>query len=308
MDMVTWQVASLWAAVALYAVSTVLFVAAAVFRRNGRWEGSALALATAGLLPHGIALLLRWAEVGHGPYISFYEVASSDTWVAVATFAFVARRYPRLRLAGMAVLPVSFLLIGAAVFAPHEGRELLPILRSYWLVLHVTFAKLAYGPYLLGMGAAILYLWTLRAPQPPPGKAAGTQLRASLAGRGSTLPSHAGKWTGGLDPRTRLSDPAVLDELSYRLVAFGFLMHAVMIFAGAIWANQAWGSYWSWDPIETWSLVSWICFAVVLHLRIIHGWRGTRAALGTVGAVIVVIFAFFAIPFLGGSHQILLGF
>lgn len=278
MDLVTGQVILLWVAVALYATSTVLFVAAAIFQRNGRWIGSALGLAAGGLLPHGLGILLRWAEVQHGPYVSFYEVASSDTWVAVGLFAVVAWRNPRLRLAGMAVMPVSFLLIGAAVLAPREGRELIPILRSYWLVLHVTFAKLAYGPYLLGLGAAVAYLWSTR--------------------KGMPARSFKGP----------LGDPALLDELSYRFVAFGFLMHAVMVFAGAIWANQAWGSYWSWDPIETWSLVSWLCFAVVLHLRLIHNWRETRAALSTVGAVVVVIFAFFAIPFFGGSHQILLGF
>ena len=278
MDIVTAQVVLLWTAVAAYAVSAVLFTAAAVFRRDGRWLRGSLGLAAVGLLPHAIAILLRWIEVGHGPYVSFYEVASSDSWVAVALFVLVAWREPRLRLAGMAVLPVSFLLIGAAVMAPRQGRELLPILRSYWLVLHVAFAKLAYGPYLLGLGASVLYLWAKRHGGPP------------------TALSH------------RLKDATVLDDLSYRLVAFGFLMHVSMIVAGAIWAREAWGSYWSWDPIESWSLISWLCFAVVLHLRTVHNWRGTRAALSTVGAVVVVIFAFFAVPFLGGSHQLLLGF
>lgn len=278
MDSVTAQVALLWVAVALYAVSTVLFVAAAVFRREGRWPRWAFVLAAIGLLPHAAAIVLRWVEVQHGPYVTFYEVASSDTWVAVALFVFAAWRYQRIRMAGMIVLPVSFLLIGAAVLAPREGRELIPVLRSYWLVLHVTFAKLAYGPYLIGLGMAVLYMLNRRKP-----------LAAANSSR-------------------RLADPAVLDELSYRFVAFGFLMHAVMIIAGAIWANQAWGSYWSWDPIETWSLVSWLCFAVVLHLRVVHSWSGTRAAFSTVGAVVVVIFAFFAVPFLGGSHQILLAF
>lgn len=272
------QVALLWLAVALYAAGGVVLCAAAVFRRKGGWLASSLGLAAGGLLPHGIAILLRWAEVGHGPYISFYEVASSDTWIAVALYVIVAWRYPRLRQAGVVVLPVSFLLIGAAVMAPSEGRELLPVLRSFWLVLHVTFAKLAYGPYLLGLGASVVYLWNRRL-----GEA-----------------SHS--------PTRLLGDAAMLDELSYRLVAFGFLMHAVMIGAGAIWAKQAWGSYWSWESIETWSLVSWLGFAVVLHLRLVHGWRGRRAALATVGAVALVVFAFIAVPFLGGSHQMLLAF
>ncbi|MCL4534143.1 MAG: cytochrome c biogenesis protein CcsA [Bacteroidetes bacterium] len=277
MSISNWQVAFLWVAVAMYAASTVLFVASNVFRLHARWANLAVSLATFGLGPHGLSIILRWVEVGHGPYISFYEVASSDTWLAVALYVVSAHRYPALRPSGMVILPISFLLIGAAVFAPREGRELLPVLRSYWLVLHVTFAKLAYGPYLIGLGAAVLY----------------------LRKRNREVPAGGARWR---------DDPAVLDELSYRFVAFGFFMHVLMIIAGAIWAKQAWGSYWSWDPIETWSLVSWLCFAVVLHLRAVHGWQGSRAAYSTVGAVAVVIFAFFAVPFLGGSHQILLGF
>lgn len=265
----------LWLAVGLYSAGTVLLVATAVFRLRARWQTGALALATLGLLPHAGAIALRWIEVQHGPYIAFYEVATSDSWVAVALYVLVAWRFPRMRPAGAAILPISFLLIGAAVMSPREGRELLPTLRSYWLVLHVVFAKLAYGPYLLGLGAAILYLFARRR-------------QGAVAGR--------------------LNDPAVLDDLSYRFVGFGFLMHMVMVITGAIWAKQAWGSYWSWDPIETWSLVSWLGFAVVLHLRIVHNWRGRRAAWGTIGGVALVVVAFFAIPFLGGSHQTLLAF
>ncbi len=276
MDIENGQVALLWLAVALYAAGTVLLVARAVFELDARWQSRALVVGALGLLPHTGAIVLRWIEVQHGPYISFYEVASSDSWVAVALFALVAWRFPRMRPAGMVVLPVSFLLIGAAVLSPREGRELLPVLRSYWLVLHVVFAKLAYGPYLLGLGAAVLYLFARR--------------------RGEGV------------EKGRLNDPAMLDELSYRFIAFGFLMHIVMVIAGAIWAKQAWGSYWSWDPIETWSLVSWLAFGIVLHLRVVHNWREVRAAWGTIAGVALVAFAFFAIPFLGGSHQALLAF
>lgn len=278
MDSVTVQVVLLWVAVALYAVSAVLLSIELVFHRDWRWLGWAVPLATVALVPHGVAILVRWVEVQHGPYVTFYEVTASQTWIATALYAGAAWRYPRLRLTGAVVLPICFLFLGAAVFSPKEGRELLPVLRSFWLVLHVLFAKLAYGPYLLGLGAAVLYLL-------------GKRNVASVESLSR-----------------RLGDPALLDELVYRLVAFGFLMHAVMIVAGAIWAKQAWGSYWSWDAIETWSLVSWLAFGVLLHLRVVHGWQGNRAALATIGAVILVVFAFIGVPFLGGSHAPIVAF
>ncbi len=279
MEILSDQITYLWIGVTLYALAGVFCALSLTFSRLERLLGTAVVVGAVGLIPHSVAILMRWVEVGHGPYITFYEVASSDTWIAVAIFVIIAWRYPKLRGAGIVVFPVSFLLLGAAVLSPNEPRQLLPVLRSWWLVLHVLFAKLAYGPYLVSLDLSVLYI---------------------LKTKG---------WIRSEAINRRLPSPAVLDELSYRFITFGFMMHAVMIVAGAIWADQAWGSYWNWDPIETWALISWIVYAVVLHLRLVHGWRGHRAIGSVIGATFVVAFAFLAVPFFyGGSHLPLLTF
>lgn len=279
MNLFTNEITYLWIGVTMYAVAGVLITLSLVFARLGNLLGKGVAIGILGLIPHAVAIAIRWVQVGHGPYVGFYEVASSEAWVGVAIFALVAWRYPRLRGAGVLLFPATFLLVGGAVLSPSEPKELIPALRSWWLVLHVIFAKLAYGPYLLALDLSVLYWLKVKG-----------FIKADVINR-------------------RLPEPAVLDEIAYRLIGFGFLMHGVMNVAGAIWANQAWGSYWSWDPIETWSLISWIVFAIVLHLRLVHGWRGGRAVGSVIVAGIVTVFAFFAVPYIyGGSHLPLISF
>lgn len=234
-----------WGGVILYSASAVAYALDLFFGREKaqRWGA---ALAAAGLLPHGVGLLLRWVESGHGPYMARYEVLSSNAWVAVALFLAVSWRLPRLRAAGAVVMPVCFLGMTAGLFTDPGLRALPPSLRSVWLVLHIVFAKLGAGGILLSFGAGILLLLREHRPQ------------AAFAAR---LPSLE-----------------VLDDYGRRFAGFGFLFWSVMIAAGAIWANDSWGRYWAWDPIEVWSLVTWLAFGAYLHLRRFHGWEGRRAA------------------------------
>lgn len=234
-----------WAGVILYSASAIAYALHLFFGRE-RAQGWAAALAAAGLLPHGAGLLLRWAESGHGPYMARYEILSSNAWVAVAFFLGAARRLPRLRPAGAVVLPVCFLGMTAGLFTDPGLRDLPPSLRGVWLVLHVLFAKLGAGGILLSFGAGVLLL--LREYDP----------RAAFA--------------------TRLPPSEILDDYGRRFAGFGFLFWSVMIAAGAIWANDSWGRYWAWDPIEVWSLITWLSFGAYLHLRRFHGWHGRRAA------------------------------
>lgn len=234
-----------WAGVILYSASAVAYSLDLFFGREKaqRWGA---ALAAAGLLPHGAGLILRWVESGHGPYMARYEILSSNAWVAVILFLFAAWKLPRLRSSGAVVMPVCFLGMTAGLFTDPGLRTLPPSLRSVWLVLHVLFAKLGAGGILLSFGAGALLLLREHRPQ------------ASFA--------------------SRLPSSEVLDDYSRRFAGFGFLFWSVMIAAGAIWANDSWGRYWAWDPIEVWSLVTWLSFGAYLHLRRFHGWRGPRAA------------------------------
>ena len=261
-----WQIAFLWLAVAAYALSGVAFVISAAFRR-GRWVRPAVLLTWLGLLPHSAALALRWLQAGHGPYMYRYEVYSSDAWVAVFLFLIIQRWRPALRVLGLLVMPASFLLIGMAVLASPEVRPLPATFKTYWLIVHIFFAKLAYGSALIGTALAVLYL---------------LKRRRETAGRADGF-------------YERLPSLETLDELSYAFLGFSFVMIGTMILAGSIWAKNAWGRYWGWDAVETWSLVSWLVYGLYLHLRRTYGWKGEGAAYAAVAAMATLLFALFGV-------------
>ncbi|MCL4439240.1 MAG: cytochrome c biogenesis protein CcsA [Firmicutes bacterium] len=251
-----------WIAVAVYAISTLVFVYSLTFHKDRFRLG--VILAAAGLVPHTLALGIRWIITGHGPYLRVYEVYSSDVWVAILVYLLVQKWKPGLRVIGVVVMPVALLLIGLAMMASPEIRELPETFRTYWLMVHIFFAKFAYSSLLLGTGCSILIL-----------------VKKRYETRGGWY-----KKIPALD---------ILDELAYSFTGFGFLMLAVMIVAGSIWANNAWGSYWSWDPVETWSLISWLVYGIYLHLRRTRGWRGARLAWLSVFSFGVLAFALFGI-------------
>lgn len=257
----------MWAAVTLYAAGAALFVVEFVFRRRGTLQTAALWLSLAGLAPHAVAIAVRWVRIGHGPYLGFYEVVSSFAFATVLVFGLILLRYRSLTPLGVLVMPIAFLLLGGSMLAPKAGLEVTGKLASWWLLIHVSFAKLAYGAFIASFVLALLYLMRDR-------------------------------WSEGRlsDILSKLPSQEVVDDLSYRFAAVGFIFLGIMIAAGAVWANEAWGRYWGWDPIETWSLVAWIVYAVYLHLRLTMGWRGRKAAWALVVALPVVLFALVGVP------------
>lgn len=258
-----------WTAVVLYILSAIAYSVRVFFSKEKaeRW-GAGFALAR--LFPHAAALILRWVAAGHGPYMAKYEVLSSNAWVAILFFLIMSWRRPRLRPAGFVVLPVCFLSMAGGLFTNPALRNLPPSLRSIWLVLHILFAKLGAGGVLLALGAAVLYL--------------------IKEGREA-------------DFARRLPPLDILDDYSHRFAGFGFFFWSVMIAAGAIWANESWGRYWAWDPIETWSLVTWLAFGAYLHLRRFHGWKGRKAAWLIAGCFALSVATLIAVPILAkGLH------
>ena len=153
------------------------------------------------------------------------------------------------------------------MFADKSGEAVGGRLASWWLTVHVLFAKLAYSSFVAAFGLAVVFL-----------------LRSSDRG---------GRMRGILD---RLPIQSVVDDLSYRFAAVGIVFLSVMIVSGAIWANEAWGRYWAWDPIETWSLVSWLIYAMFLHLRLTLGWRERKSAWVLVGALPIMVFTLIVVP------------
>lgn len=255
-----------WVAVGLYAVSAALFAVAVILQRPGALRWARLA-AAAGLVPHGAALAIRWAAVGHGPYMLKYEVLSSNAWVAVAlTLLFVWRR-PAWAAVGLAAMPVAILAVALGLFSSPRVRELPPTLRSIWLVFHVSFAKLSAAAFLLATATAVLLLLRRRPPAP-------------------------GSW------RARLPDGEALEAYVVRFVGFGLLFWTVTIAAGAIWANQSWGRYWGWDLVETWSLIAWLTYALFLHVRLLFKVRGAATAWMAIGSFGVFILSLLILPLL----------
>ncbi len=266
----TLEIVLMWTAVTCYAASTILYVVGLVFRMP-KTVAIALWVGLVGLTPHLAAIGVRWVRVGHGPYLGFYEVVSSYAFVSVAVLGLLVWRRSDLKLLGVFIMPVSFLLVGAAMFTPKAELEITSTLASWWLTIHVTFAKLSYGAFAASFAIALVYLFRDRA--------------AGMLG----------------EALAKLPSQEELDDLGSRFIGIGFVFLGIMIAAGAIWANEAWGRYWAWDPIETWSLISWIVYALYLHSRLTLGWRGRKSAWFAVLALPIVLFAFVGVPLVYNS-------
>lgn len=262
------EIMLMWTTVTAYTLSAILFAFGAVFKSDkvlnvGLW------VAMGGLVPHAAAIGVRWVAVGHGPYLGFYEVVSSYAFASVAALGVIAWMRPKLKLVGVLLMPVAVLMLGGAMLAPKSPLEITAKLASWWLTIHVAFAKLSYMSFIAAFALALLFLWRERR---------GEFKQDSMLSR---LPSQA-----------------AVDDLSFRFIGVGFIFLSIMIVAGAIWANEAWGRYWGWDPIETWSLISWIVYAGYLHVRLTLGWQGSKAAWYAAAALPIVLFTLIGVPVL----------
>lgn len=260
------EIAAAWIAIIAYAVSSVGFTIGPIFGKR-RAEEVAVILAVIGLASHAAAIVLRWVRIGHGPFLGFYEVASLLAFMAVAGFLGIVARHRDLRVAGVAVMPVAFLVMGASFLVSKDAMAVEGSLASYWLAIHVAFANLAFGAYAISFALAVAYLMKHGKPNR--------------------------RWQSLLD---RFPESDTLDALTYRFVGAGFVFQTVMIVSGSIWANEAWGRYWGWDPVETWSLIAWAIYAIYLHLTLTLGWRGKRAAWVAVLALPVILFSLLGVP------------
>lgn len=273
----TAEIVLMWAGVTLYAVGSILLTLGVVFDR-APLRAFGIRTAFVGALPHALALGVRWARTGHAPFLGFYEVVSSLTLVTLCIYAVLAWRSRKLAVVGVVVIPVAFLLTAAAMFAPKTDFALTGTLASWWLVIHITFSKLAYGCFIIACAFSVFYLTRERLDHD--------------------------RWKHLLQ---MLPAQDLLDSLAYRFNAAGFIFLSVMIATGSVWANEAWGRYWGWDPIETWSVISWLVYATYLHLRRFMGWHGRKAAWLSVAALALVLFTLLGVPLVYSSvHSVYL--
>jgi cytochrome c-type biogenesis protein CcsB len=253
-----------WSAVGLYGVSAFAYVFGFIAEK-GKLLTAGLAAAALGFAALTASIGVRWVAGGVSPFYSTAESIALGTFMTTALFLGVQAATPKVRALGAFVLPVTFVLIGwSGTLRVAAVSEVAPALQSGWLWAHIVGASIGFAAVLISAGLAGMFL----------------------------LREHR---TGGI--YDRLPSAAELDRLGYRFVAAGFIMYGLMIVSGALWADQAKGSYWNWDPVEVWSLVSWLVYGIYLHLRITLGWRGRRLAWYALAAVVVMIVSYWGIPF-----------
>jgi cytochrome c-type biogenesis protein CcsB len=243
-------------------------------------------------------LVLRWWDSGHFPISNLYESLCFLAWGCTLTQLLVERSWPS-PLVPAAATPMALGCVAFASFALpdrlQEASPLVPALRSSWLVMHVSVIMISYAALLVGSLLSLAVLFTDR--------------RNTLELRSSSIGSGGYRQAQLASPQLQLSSvamPAVeqLDSLSYRTITVGFLLLSVGLVSGAVWANEAWGSWWSWDPKETWALICWLVYAAYLHTRLIRGWQGRKPALVAAAGLVVIVVCYIGVNLLGiGLHS-----
>jgi cytochrome c-type biogenesis protein CcsB len=252
----------IWTAIFLYAVTTALFIYSFVFKNERVLNRISWFIGVAFLF-HTAAIVARLLALGNLPTASPHENSMGTAWCIVLFTLYVSVRHRSLKVVGIATLPFSLLMLGYGVMS---GPELVPMsasVRSFWLYIHVFFAWIAFGAYAIAFGLSILYLRKDKMPEKEFYK--------------------------------RLPDLQRLEDFMFKYLIFGFITDAVMIASGAIWAKDLWGNYWSWDPVETWSLITWLIYGLAIHLRVTMGWRGRRFAWILIIALAGMIITYFGI-------------
>jgi cytochrome c-type biogenesis protein CcsB len=218
---------------------------------------------------HTISIVYRYGVAHHLPITSPHEAASFFAWCVMLLFFAIEIRY-KVKLLGSFTMPVVFFLMFIASMLNREVLPLAPVLQSNWLGVHTFFAFLANAAFALACGTGVMYL----------------------------VQEHYLKSKRLGDLFGRLPSVQTLDYIGYRLITIGFPLLTLAIITGVIWAEQAWGRLWRWDPREVWSMTTWLIYATILHMRLLAGWRGRRAAVLSVVGFVTVLIAFFGIKLL----------
>jgi len=246
-------------------ILAALFYLAVAFSRNDRWAKPGLGLAFAGLVLHSAALLVRTFESGHAPFTNMYESLSFLSWAMVLAFVLIDRKFRIPRIGPyLMLIVVGLVALASSPLMPKEATPLVPALQSYWLWLHVSVTLLGEAFFAVALITSILYL------------------------------------TADSDEKKEK-----MDSVSYRCVAVGFPLFTLggLVF-GMVWAYKAWNTYWSWDPKEVWSLITWLVFALYLHTRIVMGWKGKRSAIIAIVGFLAALFTYFGVNYLlSGLHS-----
>ncbi len=279
------QAAFMWMS-ALYVLATVVYFAA-LFSRSTFVGQTATALTWSATVLGMTGLLTRWresyllgADIGHIPVSNLYEVFILFALITALLYLFYEDRHRTRAMGGFALLAISgavaFLLWYTFDREAHHIQPLIPALQSYWMKIHVPANFIGYGAFALAAMLGVAYLLRQRA-----------EIRRPDGVLATVLPARE-----------------LLDDVMYKAIALGFAAFTIATILGALWAAEAWGGYWSWDPKETWALIVWLNYAAWLHLRLTKGWRGAPMAWWAIIGLFVTLFAFLGVNmFLSGLHS-----
>tara|TARA_B100001769_G_C22087056_1_gene586069 strand:- start:338 stop:1303 length:966 start_codon:yes stop_codon:yes gene_type:complete len=266
-----------------------------------------------------LLLSLRWLNYGYFPLSNLYESLLFLAWGITFT-TFVLESRTRTSIIGSISNPISLFIIGFAGLSLPESMQapspLVPALKSNWLMMHVTVMMLSYASLIVGSLLGIFFLILTNGKKDEiilQGNSYGktfkdTRLLDTAFYQEAPIQDYSKlvvEEAGDTNPikESRLTLLESIDNLSYRTISFGFPLLTIGIIAGAVWANEAWGSYWSWDPKETWALITWLVFASYLHARITKSWQGRKPAIIASFGFIVVWICYLGVNFLGkGLH------
>jgi cytochrome c-type biogenesis protein CcsB len=254
-----------------YLLASVLYWCHGVMKL--RFMGAAASgLTVAALAVHTALIVLRWVgsyemgpELGHAPFSNLFESLVFFGWTLALVYLIVEYK-TRLKAIGSFALPLAFFAMLYALKLDPTIKPLLPALKSNWLIAHVITCFLGYAGFGVSFALSAMYVFTGQPKQPSAPKA------------------------------------MLLDDLIYQTVVVGFILLTAGIVTGSIWANSAWGSYWQWDPKETWSLITWLVYAALLHSRLMRGWQGKRLAVFSLVGFGCVLFTYFGVNLLPGLH------
>jgi cytochrome c-type biogenesis protein CcsB len=257
-----------------YVLSALVYFGSQLFCKD-KWAKSGYALAGAGLAVHTLALAARTLRSGHAPFTNMYESISFLAWASALAYLLMEGKF-KIRKTGpyVMLIIVALMAIASSPLMPKEATPLVPALQSYWLWLHVSMTLLGEAFFAVAFVSSLLFL------------------HVDARGRKSKS-----------DEEARAAER--YDAMSYRAVAVGFPLFTLggLVF-GMIWAQKAWGTAWSWDPKEVWSLITWLVFALYLHTRTVMGWKGRRAALLVVLGFLAALFTYFGVNYLlSGLHS-----
>ena len=264
----------------IYMFSSVIYLAMFIFRIK-KIELLATLVALIGLLVNTAGIGMRWVEsyqmgIGHAPLSNMYESLVFFAWSIVLLYLVVEFIYKN-KVIGAFAMPFAFASMAYASLSPEFSDRitpLVPALQSNWLIAHVFTCFIGYAAFAVACGTGIMYLVKLR------DKGDSKSLLA-------TLPSLK-----------------IIDDITHKIILFGFIWLSAGIISGAVWANSAWGTYWSWDPKETWSLITWFIYASALHARFTRGWGGKRIAWISIIGFLAVVFTYYGVNFLlSGLHS-----